>query len=174
MNSSTNQAPGKTVDLQGVAAFASLVELLAQELGTAVTKMQGQMPSGPDTFDKLLAEIEINKQGFNRKLTLMSYPGAPFTLRFQSAWSKAEGGNAAASSAIASEYYINSPVASIIPQGRALARHIEDIFMVMDRMVTLGHSNKLSHMSIPVSQMEAFEQSESENLVTQYDANRSE
>jgi hypothetical protein len=173
MNSSTNQAPGKTVDLQGVAAFASLVELLAQELGTAVTKMQGQMPSGPDTFDKLLAEIEINKQGFNRKLTLMSYPGAPFTLRFQSAWSKAEG-NAAAASAIASEYYINSPVASIIPQGRALARHIEDIFMIMDRMVTLGHSSKLSHMSIPVSQMEAFEQSESENLVTQYDANRSE
>ncbi len=171
---STNAAQGKTVDLQGVAAFASLVELLAQELGTTVGKMQGQMPSGPESIDKLMAEIDLNKQGFNRKITLMSYPGAPFTLRFQCAWSKAGEGSAAAASVIASEYYINAPVANIIPQGRALARHIEDIFQVMDRMVTLGHAHKLSNMSIPVSQMEAFEQSEMDNLVTQYDANRSE
>ncbi len=174
MNSSTNATPGKTVDLQGVAAFASLVELLAQELGTAVGKMQGQMPTGPETFDKLMAEIELNKQGFNRKLTLISFPGSPFTIRFQCAWSKAGEGSAAAASTIASEYYINAPVANIIPQGRALARHIEEIFQIMDRMVTLGHSSKLSNMSIPVSQMEAFEQSEIDNLVSQYDANRSE
>jgi hypothetical protein len=36
---------GTTIDLQGVAAFARLVELLAQELGTNPGKMQGNLPT---------------------------------------------------------------------------------------------------------------------------------
>ena len=45
----------------------------------------------------------------------------------------------------------------------------------MDRMVTLGHSQKLASMSIPVSQIDAFEsQSHDEELVSQYDATAKE
>ena len=37
---------GKTIDLQGVASFAALVELLAHELGTAAVKIHGNIHTG--------------------------------------------------------------------------------------------------------------------------------
>ncbi|MBZ0190044.1 MAG: hypothetical protein K8F91_27635 [Candidatus Obscuribacterales bacterium] len=173
MNSSSpqgnpQQVPEKTIDLQGVASFAGLVELLAQELGTSTGKMKGQLPDGPDSFNKLTGEIELNNQGFIRRLILLAQPGSPLTLRFQCAWSKDQGGgHDQVVGGITADYYLGASVEQIMPQGRALARYIEDIFSVMDRMVTLGHSQKLATMSTPVSQMEAFEHLEEDHLVTQ-------
>jgi len=158
----------KTINLQGVASFASLVELLAQELGTSAGNMQGQLPNGPDSFDKLMGEIELNSQGFMRKLILVTQPGAPLTLRFQCAWNKnPEEGNPEIVGGVTSDYYLGVTVEDILPQGRALARYIEDIFAVLDRMVTLGHSQKLATMSAPISRLEAFEASEAGTLVSQ-------
>ncbi|HMO24001.1 MAG TPA: hypothetical protein PKC98_23805, partial [Candidatus Melainabacteria bacterium] len=77
-NSSTG-ASEKTIDLQGVASFASLVEVLAQELGTNPGRLQGQLPDGPDTFNRLSGELELNTKGFRRKITLYSQPGSPLT-----------------------------------------------------------------------------------------------
>jgi len=62
----TFDGSGKTIDLQGVASFASLVELLSQELGVPAGRMQGQLPSGPDAFNQLIGEIDMNSQGFTR------------------------------------------------------------------------------------------------------------
>jgi hypothetical protein len=161
---------GKTINLKGVASFAALVELLSQELGTSPGKMQGQLPQGPDTFDKLMGELELNSQGFVRKLLLMTQPGAPLLLRFQCAWSKNLGEERTEIvGGVTADYYLGVTVEDIVPQGRALARYIEDIFAVLDRMVTLGHSQKLSGMSIPISQLEAFEHSEAGGLVTQFE-----
>ncbi len=52
-----------------------------------------------------------------------------------------------------------------MPQGRALARHVEDGFALLDRMVTLGQSGRLSAMHISSAEIEKFEQSEAGNLV---------
>ncbi len=163
--------PEKTIDLQGVASFASLVEILAQELGTNPGKLQGQLPEGPDSFNKLSGELDLNTKGFRRKITLYSQPGSPLTIRFQCAWVKDEMGDGSDSvvGGISADYYLGGTVDSILPQGRALARYVEDIFAVMDRMVTLGHSQKLASMSIPASQIDAFEKSEDEPLVSQFD-----
>lgn len=169
--SGSNQGfSGKTINLQGVASFASLVELLSQELGTNPGKMQGQLPNGPDTFDKLMGELDLNSQGFVRKLLLISQPGAPLLMRFQCAWSKSHGDDRVeVVGGVTADYYLGVSVEDVIPQGRALARYIEDIFTVLDRMVTLGHSQKLATMSIPISQLEAFEHSEADSLVTNYE-----
>src|SRR5262249_49100608 len=137
VDGASKPAAAKTINLQGVASFASLVELLAQELGTAAGNMQGQLPNGPDAFDKLMGEIELNSQGFLRKLILVTQPGAPLTLRFQCAWNKnPEEGNPEIVGGVTSDYYLGVTVEDILPQGRALARYIEDIFAVLDRMVT--------------------------------------
>lgn len=148
----------KTIDLQGVAAFASLVELLAQELGVSAGRMQGQLPSGPASFEQLTGEIELNSQGFHRKLSLVNKPGHPLVLRFQTSWG-GERNNIVAGT-ISADYFLSATVEQIMPQGRALARYIEDIFAVQDRMVTLGHGSKLSAMNVSTSQLEAFERSE--------------
>ncbi|HEY9712053.1 MAG TPA: hypothetical protein V6C72_01210, partial [Chroococcales cyanobacterium] len=150
-----------TIDLQGVAAFASLVELLSQELGSAPSRMQGQLPNGPSTFNELTGEIDLNGQGYFRRLTLLARPGANLTLRLQSAWStgKSPQSNAITGGCTA-DYYLGGTVESIIPQGRALARYIEDIFQVLDRMVTLGQSSKLGSMNVGASEIQAFEASE--------------
>jgi hypothetical protein len=161
----TADATGKTIDLQGVAAFASLVELLAQELGVTAGRMQGQLPSGPASFEQLTGEIDLNNQGFNRKLSLVNKPGHPLVLRFATSWG-AERSNIVAGS-VTADYYLSATVEQIIPQGRALARYIEDIFAVQDRMVTLGHGAKLSSMNVSTSQLEAFERAE-ENLVSSH------
>jgi hypothetical protein len=71
-------------------------------------------------------------------------------------------------SGIEAHFFLDVPVETIGPQGRALARHVEDCFAVLDRMVTLGQSGKLSAMSISSAEIEAFEQSEAGNLVTNY------
>lgn len=169
-NSSTG-ASEKTIDLQGVASFASLVEVLAQELGTNPGKLQGQLPDGPDTFNRLSGELELNTKGFRRKITLYSQPGSPLTMRFQCAWVKDEIGEGpdAVVGGVSADYYLGGTVDSILPQGRALARYVEDIFAVMDRMVTLGHSQKLASMSIPTSKIDAFEKSEDEPLISQFE-----
>ena len=103
---------------------------------------------------------------------MFSEPGQALTIRFQCAWVKDELGDGAEAivGGVTSDYYLGGTVDSILPQGRALARYVEDIFAVMDRMVTLGHSQKLASMNIPVSQIDAFEQSApEEELVSQYD-----
>lgn len=159
-------AQGTTIDLQGVAAFARLVELLAQELGTNPGKMQGNLPSGPASFNQLIGEFELNNQGFQRKLTVLSQPGSPVTLRFQS--SHSEGREKVANPlSIVSDFYIAAAVEDIVPQGRALARYCEDIFTILDRMVTLGHSSKLQGMNVSAAEIEAFESAETGNLVRQ-------
>lgn len=169
----TQKAQDKIVDLQGVASFASLVEVLAQELGSDAGKLQGQLPEGPEAFNRLSGEIELNTKGFRRKLILYSQPDTNLTIRFQCSWVKDElgDGDEAIVGGISADYYLGGTVDQILPQGRALARYVEDIFAVMDRMVTLGHSQKLASMNVPVSQMNAFESTADEELVSQYDGN---
>lgn len=166
-----NPQSGKTIDLQGVASFAGLVELLAQELGTTAGKMQGHLPTGPATFNQLVGEIEYNSQGFQRKLTLITQPGSPLTLRFECSWSdgrRDQGKGEEFRPNIVADYYLGATVEQITPQGRALARYAEDIFAVLDRMVTLGQSSKLMNMQVSASQLEAFEQAEAGGLVRQF------
>ncbi|MBU6453539.1 MAG: hypothetical protein KGS72_17300 [Cyanobacteria bacterium REEB67] len=153
---------GKTIDLAGVASFASLVELLAQELGVPAGLMQGQLPNGPDAFNQLHGEIDLNSQGFVRKLSLICKPGAPLTMRFSTSW----GADRALAGGVTADYYLSASVEQIMPQGRALARYVEDIFSVQDRMVTLGHGSKLASMNVSASQMEAFERDQSGSLVS--------
>ena len=161
-------APGKTIDLQGVASFAGLVELLAQELGTNPGKMQGNLPNGPNSFDQLVGEINMNNQGYLRRLTLMAQPGAPLSMRIHAAWGGNQSEpNAAPVGGVNAYYHLPATVEQIIPQGRALARYIEDIFAVMDRMVTLGQSHKLATMAVSAAELQAFESSEGEKLVQQ-------
>lgn len=159
---------GKTIDLQGVASFAQLVELLAQELGTAPGRMQGMLPSGPASFDELVGEIVVNSQGFERNLVLSSRPGAPLKIRFQSMWRSNEGDNNV--TGVESHYFLDATVEQVVPQGRALARYIEDTFTIMDRMVQLGQGGKLNGASISNSEIAAFENSEAETLVRMRDS----
>jgi len=130
--------------------------------------MQGNLPSGPATFNQLIGEFELNNQGFQRKLTVLSQPGSPLTLRFQSSHGETRVQEKGATPLqIVSDFYIAAAVEDIVPQGRALARYCEDIFTILDRMVTLGHSSKLQGMNVSAAEIEAFEYSESENLVRQ-------
>jgi hypothetical protein len=164
---------GKTIDLQGVASFAALVELLAHELGTAAVKIYGNIRTGA-AFNQLVGEIEINNQGFQRKLTLFAHPGSPLTIRFKTVWnegSKIEQNphsmksETEEDSGIVADYFLNSSVEQILPQGMALARYAEEIIKVLDGMVSLGQSTRLSKISIPASTIQAFESAESSNLV---------
>jgi hypothetical protein len=169
------QASGtKKIDLQGVASFAALVELLAQELGTAAGKIHGNLPNGT-SFNELVGEIELNNAGFNRKLILFAQPGSPLTLRFRTLWNEGQKNDSRQrehedqdDGGIIADYFLAATVEQILPQGRALARYVEDIFAVLDRMVSLGQANRLAAMSIPASTIEAFEQSEASNLVRSY------
>jgi len=153
---------GKTIDLAGVASFASLVELLAQELGVPAGRMQGQLPNGPETFNQLHGEIDVNSQGFERKLTLICKPGAPLNMRFATTW----GADRSIAGGVTADFYLTASVEQIIPQGRALARYVEDIFSVQDRMVTLGHGAKLAAMNVSTSQLEAFEREQGQLVST--------
>lgn len=173
-NQQKSSTPGQTINLQGVASFTRLVELLAHELGTNTGRLHGYLPNGPAAFNQLVGELEFHSQGFQRKLMLLAKPGEPLTLRFQSNWkdgsasSRPIDGNNNGMSGVAAEYYFGQTVEQILPQGRALARYAEDIFAVLDRMVTLGQSTKLANMSVSNSEIEAFEQVEAGNLVRQY------
>ncbi len=161
------------IDLQGVASFAALVELLAQELGTSAGKIHGNLPNGT-SFNELVGEIELNNAGFNRKLILFAQPGSPLTLRFRTVWNegktenRSRGEDEPDDGGIIADYFLAAAVEQILPQGRALARYVEDIFAVLDRMSSLGQANRLASMSIPSSTIEAFEQSEANNLVRSY------
>lgn len=167
-NSKPAAGAGKTIDLQGVASFAQLVELLAQELGTAPGRMQGMLPSGPASFDELVGEIVVNSQGFERNLVLSSRPGSPLKIRFQSMWRSNEGDNNV--TGVESHYFLDATVEQVVPQGRALARYIEDTFTIMDRMVQLGNGGKFNGVSISNSEIAAFENSEAETLVRMRDS----
>jgi hypothetical protein len=158
-------ALAKTIDLQGVASFASLVELLAQELGTTAGRIQGLLPSGPATFEELVGEINLNNQGYQRSLTLMTKPGYPLKLRFVCSWRQGSDPEAQPVSGVESHFFLDAKVEQIIPQGRALARYIEDTFAVMDRMVTIGHAGRLSNMSVSDAEVAAFENSGEAKLV---------
>lgn len=170
-NGQKNLQPGsaKTIDLQGVAAFVGLVELVAQELGTTPGKIQGLLPSGT-SFEELVGEITQMSQGFERTVTLFCKPGSPLRMNFRCKWKGSQVGleadDGSIISTIEAHFYLDVPVEHITPQGRALARHVEDCFGVLDRMVTLGQSSRLSAMSISHAEIEAFEQSEAGNLVT--------
>ncbi len=162
--------PGKTINLQGVAAFVGLVELLAQELGTTAGRIQGVLPNGPATFEELVGEIVFNNQGFSRSLTLMTKPGSPLEMLFRSAW---HNGNVqdvatATASGVTSHFCLSATVEQVLPQGRALARYCEDAFSLLDSMVTLGQSSKLSSMSVSDSELQAFEHTQAATLVTSF------
>jgi hypothetical protein len=154
--------PSTTIDLQGVASFAAVVELLASELGTTPGRMLGHLPNGP-SFDELIGEIEMAAQGFQRKLTLLAKPNSPLTVRLQSTWN--EGRGPEHNMSVTADFYLGATVEQVQPQGRALARHIEDLFAVLDRMVTLGYSGRLSSARISPAQLQAFESREAGNLV---------
>lgn len=159
---------GKTIDLQGVAAFASLVELLAQELGTSPGRIQGLLPSGPASFEELVGEIVLNSQGFQRTVLLFSKPGAGLRMRIKCLWRDnymADYREKEMSGGVDAQFILDAPVESILPQGRALARHLEEAFAVLDRMATLGQSSKIASMSISTAELEKFESAESGNLV---------
>ena len=162
---------GKTIDLQGVAAFAGLVELLAQELGTSPGRIQGLLPNGT-SFEELVGEISTLSQGFERTVTLYAKPGHPLKMFFRCNWRGAQVGlepdNTDLISGVEAQIFLDASVEHIVPQGRALARHVEDCFALLDRMVTLGQSGKLSSMSISSAEIEAFESSEAGNLVRNY------
>ncbi len=164
---------GKTIDLQGVASFAALVELLAHELGNAAVKIHGNIRAGT-AFNQLIGEIEINNQGFQRKVILFAHPGSPLTVRFKAVWnegSKLEhkpGNNKSEveeDGGIVADYFLNASVEQILPQGMALARYAEEIIQVLDGMVSLGQSGRLSKINIPVSTIQAFESAEESSLV---------
>lgn len=157
--------PGQTIDLQGVAAFASLVEILAQELGTSAGKIQGHLPNGPSSFEQLVGEIQINTQGFNRSIILYTAPGQPLKLRVSTTWNSGMINEKAAMSGIESQFILGATVDKITPQARALARHLEELFAVLDRMSTLGQSSRLAAMSISDAELAKFEQQENGNLV---------
>lgn len=159
------QQAGHTVDLQGVAAFASLVETLAQELGTTAGKIQGHLPNGPSSFETLVGEIQVNSQGFVRTVTLFTAPGQPLKMRIVSAWRDGLISEKAAISGVESQIILGATVDKIAPQSRALARHLEEVFSVLDRMATLGQSSRLAAMSISDSEIAKFEQQEASNLV---------
>jgi hypothetical protein len=162
--------PGKTIDLQGVASFASLVELLGQELGTMPGRIQGMLPNGPASFEELVGEIRIFSQGFQRSLVLKAKPGSPLNLRFHCAWreSQQEADENGTISGIESVFFLDATVEQILPQGRALARYVEDIFGILDSMVTLGHSTRLSSMSVSASDIAKFEQAQEGKLVSNF------
>lgn len=164
------EGKGKTIDLQGVASFASLVDVLSQELGVPAGRMVGQLPNGPDTFNELMGEIDMNSHGFTRKLTLLCKPGLPLALRFNTLWGTER--NSTVTSGVNSIYELTATVEQVIPQARALARHIEDIFAVQDRMVTIGHSSKLAAVNISASQIEAFERQEGSGVVSAHNPNK--
>ncbi|HEY9776908.1 MAG TPA: hypothetical protein V6C81_24300 [Planktothrix sp.] len=159
--SSSGAPPAVTIDLQGVASFAALVELLAKELNTTPGRLVGNLPNG-SSFNELVGEIDSVAQGFHRRLTLLARPNSPLTLRLQTSYR--EGRIQENVLTTTSDFYLNATVESILPQGRALARHIEELFTVMDRMVTLGHTGRLS-TNISAAQLEAFESSQG-TLVT--------
>ena len=153
-----NVAPGTTINLQGVASFASLVELLANELGTAAGRMHGNLPSGPSTFNELVGEIDKNGQGFFRRLTLYTRPNEAITLRFQVAWNDGRSETEESmANGVAADYYLGVTVEQVLPQGRALARYSEEIFSVMERMVTLGQGNRVPGMPITDVDLATFE-----------------
>lgn len=152
---------GKTIDLQGVAAFVGLVELLATELGVPAGRIQGLLPSGPESFDELVGEIAINTHGFRRTLWLLAKPGSSLKLRFQCVWQDGHNPDPQAQpiGGVESHVFLDGTVEQIATQGRALARHIEETFTVLDKMVTLGKSSKLSAMAPSAQQIDAFENS---------------
>lgn len=168
---SASSGAAKTIDLQGVAAFVGLVELIAQELGTTPGRIQGLLPNGT-SFEELVGEISLMSQGFERTVTLFAKPGSPLKMIFRCKWRGSQVGLEANEdsyiSGIEAHIFLDAPVETIVPQGRALARHVEDSFALLDRMVTLGQSGRLSSMSISSAEIEAFESSEAENLVRNY------
>ncbi len=165
--------PGQTIDLQGVAAFANLVETLAQELGTTAGKIQGMLPNGP-SFEQLVGEIPVNSQGYCRTISLFTAPGQPLKLRITTSWRDGVISEKAAVSGVETQIILGASVDKIAPQARALARHLEDVFSVLDRMATLGQSSRLSAMSISEAELAKFEQQESASLVKAYSPRTSE
>ncbi len=166
--SGPQQGSGQTIDLQGVASFVGLVELLAQELGTAPGRIQGMLPSGPATFQELVGEVSLNSQGFVRTVVLLASPKAPLKMKFHCAWREAQkiAQESGTISGIEAHFFLDVTVEQICPQGRALARYVEDTFKVMESMVTLGQSGRLFSKSVSASEIEAFELQESGNLVS--------
>lgn len=158
------QAPGTTINLQGVAAFVGLVELIAQELGTQAGKIQGMLPQG-QSFEELVGEIQFSSQGFVRTVTLFGKPHHPLKMHFQVAWRDPYADDKGVVGGVEATFHFNVTVEQIGPQGRALARHVEDTFALLDRMVTLGQSGRLSAMSVSAADLEAFETQEAGNLV---------
>ena len=163
-----NKIAGQTIDLQGVAAFAGLVETLAQELGSTSGKIQGLLPEGPSCFEQLSGEIQVNSQGFCRLITLLTAPGKPLKLKVATSWRDGLLSEKATISGVESQIILGATVDKIVPQARALARHLEELFSVLDRMATLGQSSRLAAMSISESEIAKFETREAASLLKEH------
>lgn len=170
----TPQAVSQVIDLQGVAAFAGLVELLATELGSQANSIQGQLPDKPGPFQELVGSVELTRQGILKKIVLTTSGLQSVTIQLQCSLKNVNNGtkpssinlnNSDKSYEVAASLEINKSVASILPQGRALARHLEDMFAILERMLALGQLSKVIGMSPSVSEIEAFELAENDNLV---------
>jgi hypothetical protein len=131
----------KTVSLQGVASFANLAELLAHALGTMPGKIHASIPVDPSSFNEMFAEIDKNDDQFVRRVTLLAKPGSPLTLRVHSATYHARKMDSLVGGAVV-DLYPGVTVAQLVPQVNALAREIEAVFAVTDRLVAMKEHGK--------------------------------
>ncbi len=162
-NFGADASAGQTIDLQGVASFASLVETLAQELGTTAGKIQGLLPNGPSSFEQLVGEIQVNSQGFVRTVQLFTATNQPLKLRVASVWRDGLVSEKTGNTGVESQMILGASADKIAPQARALARHLEELFSVLDRLATLGQS-RIGSMSISEAELARFEYQEGEML----------
>jgi len=131
----------QTISLLGVASFANLVELLAQALGSIPGKIHANIPVEPSSFNEMFAEIDKNDEQFVRRVTLLAKPGSPLTLRVHSATYYARKMDSLVGGAVA-DLYPGATVTQLVPQVNQLAREIESMFAVTDRMVALSEQAK--------------------------------
>ena len=165
----------QVIDLQGVAAFASLVELLAGELGASSNSIKGALPDSRGSFEELVGFIELTRQGLSKKIIITSQEGRPINFELQCslkdkniAGAKQEIENSPDKSKpydVSCQIAINKFTNNIVPQGRALARNLEDLFAILERMLAIGQNNKVLAMSPSQSEIEAFENAQNGNLV---------
>ncbi len=170
-----NQKVSQVIDLQGVAAFASLVELLATELGAQASTIQGALPDTPGPFQQLVGHIELTRQGISKKIVLTNCEGKPLNIELQCslkdkniAGSSKERENSPDKTKpydVSCNITINKLVGNIVPQGRALARNLEDMFAILERMLAIGQNSKVLSMSPSANEIEAFELAEHGSLV---------
>ena len=164
----------QVVDLQIVACFANLVELLANELGANSSDVKGALPTARNTFDELIGTIDITRHGLEKKLVVTSRVNEPLKLDLFCTVKDKNSLNSKVDSKISPipnsfdvslTMQINKFTKNILPQGRALARNIEDMYSILECMVAIGQDSRIISMSPTQEQIEAFELSNSDSLI---------